>query len=483
MKNESSREKLRRFFQKNTSQSFYLRQIAQKLKVDPGNASRILNSLVDKGYLTKLKKGNMVYFSSSKRKAEVEDEDLGKRVNKWLKDHKKDYVKLVQTLIQTSSVSGEDPEDRIAEHIYYKVVEMGLKVEVVFKDKRRPNMVIQLEEQQNKKMNNFLLLGHLDTVGVSDLEDWRYYPFSGHKSGGRVYGRGAIDMKAGIVCELFTLKLIQDLGINLPVNPRILLVSNEEGGSTASPIFDVGMEFLIEEGLVEGVGAIYGYGGSYNVGIGHRGVLRIRIVVNGEAFHTGSVKWQEQSKGVNAVTAMAEILLKLENMKLPRTKHSGFPKHSNIITPGTMILHGGTAVSMVPEKCESVVEVRYLPGLKIRKVYSAIKEIVEKIAKKRGVRVDLRKFVDIPAVCLSPQDEVVKLVKDSVDNVYKQPVSVRGCGPANESFMLIQKGIPTVIFGPIGAHAHADNEFVDIKSLAKTVKVYLNVLQNAECLC
>lgn len=101
------------------------------------------------------------------------------------------------------------------------------------------------------------------------------------------------------------------------------------------------MEFLIKNNFIHGKAAIYGYGGSYNIGIGHRGVLRLRIQTHGENVHTGSLKWQNKEKGVNAVSGMAEIILALENLKLPQTKHPSFPKHQNVITPGTMILHGG----------------------------------------------------------------------------------------------------------------------------------------------
>ena len=101
------------------------------------------------------------------------------------------------------------------------------------------------------------------------------------------------------------------------------------------------------------------------------------IATKGEAVHTGSLKWQQKEKGINAVTAMAEILLALENLELPKTEHPSFVKHGNVITPGTMILHGGTAVSTVPDYCESVVDIRYLPGVEIDKVEQQVREIAE----------------------------------------------------------------------------------------------------------
>ena len=138
-----------------------------------------------------------------------------------------------------------------------------------------------------------------------------------------------------------------------------------------------------------------------------------------------------------------------------------------------MILHGGAVVSMVPDKCESVVEVRYLPGFNVKRIEKKLREIAEKMASGRGLRVEISKFVDISAVCLSSDEKLVKQVKSFVEQVYKKSVSVRGYGPANESFMLIKRGIPTLVFGPMAGDAHSKSEYVNISSLSKTILEYL----------
>lgn len=470
------------FFQKNPGQRFYLRELSRKLKADPGNLSRVLKVLAERGLLEKIEEGNLAFFSLKSSPTGENPPPIlpdEAHLKAYLRGMEPELVKFCQNLIRTPSVSGVDPEERIAELIFNKASQLGLFPRIIAKDRRRPNLVIDLDEKKNTSRPHFLLVGHMDTIGIGEIDNWRYYPFSGHISGGLLYGRGAIDMKSGIACELFTLKAIKDLKLNLPVSPRILLVSNEEGGSTATSIFDQGMDYLVQEGFVQGTAAIYGYGGSYNVGIGHRGVLRLKVTTKGESIHTGTLKWQEKERGANAVTAMAEILLSLENLELPKAEHPSFPKHGNVITPGTMILHGGTAVSTVPDLCESVVDIRYLPGVKIGEIEEKIKAIAERIAQRRGIRVDLKSFVNIPAVSLSPSEKIVEIVSQASEQVYGHRVSTRGSGPANESFMLIRKGIPTVVFGPLGNGAHADNECVNLSSLPKTIEVYLRTMAQA----
>ncbi len=466
------RDKTLDLLRKRPGQRFHVRELARLLEVDPGNLSRTLKLLEVEDLLKKTQEGRQVYYSLSARTKELGFNP--EAVRKELKNLEKELIKFTQDLIRIPSVSGENPEEKIAEFIHSTAGSFGLESRLVFKDRFRPNVVIETDP---RKKENFLLIGHMDTIGIGEISQWKYYPFSAHIAGGRMYGRGTSDMKAGIACELFTLRLIKELDLNIPFNVKLLLVSNEEGGATSAPIFEQGLEYLIDEGHVEGEAAIYGYGGSYNIGIGHRGVLRVRIKTFGEGVHTGSVKWQKKEKGVNAVTGMAEILLALEGLKLPQVEHEDFPGKNNVITPGTMILHGGSAVSTVPDYAESVVDVRFLPGVNMDTIYHKIKEAAERVIIKRGgLKVSLEKFVEIPAICISRTEKIVETLSHSCEDVYGKPPSARGTGPANESFMLIRKGIPTVTFGPIGGGPHAANEFVNIDSLAKTVEVYIRTI-------
>jgi DNA-binding transcriptional ArsR family regulator len=257
------------YFNERPNQKFYLRELSRKLKLDAGNLSRALNSLVEKNLLLKAKEGNLTFFSINPTKLDS-DKTSGLLESKELKNYlskiEPDLIKFCQSLIRVPSVSGENPEEKIAQFIFSRSKELGLVPKIISKEHRRPNVVIDLYHKTDSTKPNFFLVGHMDTIGVGEIDNWRYYPFSAHPSGGRIYGRGAIDMKAGIACQIFTLKMIKDLNINLPANPRVVLVSNEEGGSASTPIFDLGMEYLIEEGLIDGIAAIYCYGGSYNVG-------------------------------------------------------------------------------------------------------------------------------------------------------------------------------------------------------------------------
>ena len=130
VKFSSQTKKVQDLFKKQPKEQFYLREIARKLKVDPGNLSRTLNNLVNQGILTKSKQGNLVYFSYNLGKhLDFSSEVFLKssKVKEYFKKIEPEVIKFCQNLIRTPSVSGEDPEVRIARLIYEKAKAIGIR--------------------------------------------------------------------------------------------------------------------------------------------------------------------------------------------------------------------------------------------------------------------------------------------------------------------------------------------------------------------
>lgn len=135
----------------------------------------------------------------------------------------------------------------------------------------------------------------------------------------------------------------------LNISIQLACVVDEESGACSS----IGVRYLLDRKLISGSGAIYVYPGT-NVTIGHRGLLRLTIDVNGENVHTGSVEWNTKKKGANAVrfyfisnfifcfvfifkqsTALARILIALEDYAWNNDKDPSFPDLTLTVTPGT----------------------------------------------------------------------------------------------------------------------------------------------------
>ncbi len=241
-----------------------------------------------------------------------------------------------------------------------------------------------------------LFVGHMDTVAVGDPASWTVDPFGGEIRGGRLYGRGACDNKAGIAIAVILLAVLQEWSSELPGRVLLCCVPDEESGATGK----IGITPLLDEGLLDAGQAIYTYPGLDLLSIGHRGVLRVQVVTRGEATHTGGEAWERGEKGANAATALAELLLALEQWQPAFEPHPAFPGRRPVVTPGTL-LSGGGMVSMVPDRAEATVDLRLLPGQQGDALLAEMRQIGEGIAARRaGIRFEWEKLVELPAVSI-----------------------------------------------------------------------------------
>lgn len=396
----------------------------------------------------------------------------------FAKQYQEQALSFLEDLIRIPSVNGRDPETPVAQRIMIEAEKLGLRAKLVGAEEDRLNVLVEV----GGGTKGFGFIGHMDTVAEGQHDLWRFSPFEGQVSDGKMYGRGTADNKAGIVCALFALALQKDRGL-IPKNRGKLLLAgvvDEEAGAS-SPL---GVRYLLDEGYLEINAAIYTYASDV-ICVGHRGLLRLIIRTKGEAVHSGSVEWDRGIDGVNAVAGLAAVLLKLESLELDYSPHPAFPGLSAKITPGTLIA-GGDWEGMVPGWAEAVVDIRLMPGQSADEVRTSINEIVDdEIAKRPGLSVEISEKARLPGVSIAKDHKLVKLAEHYTQQVTGKTWDAVGAGPANEGYMLIQAEIPTLCgFGPTGGNAHAADEWVDVSSLASTIAMYSGIandyLNNSE---
>jgi len=376
----------------------------------------------------------------------------------------------LQDLVRIPSVNGRDTERAVAERIVEEGKKLGLKSTLVAKDNDRPNAFVAYGNGNN----GFALIGHIDTVAEGKLEDWTSQPFEAAIRGGKMYGRGTADNKAGIACGLYTMKMMQDMEMIDLENQQVILagVVDEESGA-CSPL---GVRYLLDEGYLNAKGAIYAYASDI-VCIGHRGLLRLEVTTYGESVHAGLATWHNRDEGENAVTGLAEILVELEKMKIATSPYPGFEHLGFTITPGT-IISGGDYASIVPNKSSAMVDIRLLPGQEKEAVMEKVNNVIENVKKRRaGLGTEIVLKVDIPGAAIPVDHPLALIAQDYTEAIHGRRWEIKGAGPGNEGYMLIGAGIPTLCgFGPIGGNPHAPNEWVDIQSLTKTAAIYAGII-------
>jgi succinyl-diaminopimelate desuccinylase len=183
-------------------------------------------------------------------------------------------------LLQIPSVNGVNDEVVIAEAIAAEARTLGLHAQIVGDNPLRPNVIVSTASEGQ---TGLLLLGHLDTVPAGDERNWTHPPFSGTVADGKIYGRGAIDTKGGMTAALYTLAALADTeGALATGRAQLIGVPDEESGATGT----LGIKYLANNGLLSGLGAIYAYSGD-QITLGHRGVIRYRLVCGGQSVHSG----------------------------------------------------------------------------------------------------------------------------------------------------------------------------------------------------
>lgn len=377
-----------------------------------------------------------------------------------------EMVDCCSRLLRIPSVNGAHNELAIAEALAAQARNLGLHVQIIGENPRRPNVIISTAADGR---TGLLLIGHLDTVPPGDEGSWTHPPFAGILADGKIYGRGAIDTKGGMTAALYALAALALVEGALEAGrAQLVCVPDEESGATGT----LGIKFLHDRGLLSGLGAIYAYSDD-QITLGHRGLVRYRVVCHGEAIHTGALEWQDQTAGTNAVTGMARLLLELEQLDMPYSRTKYFERFKALVTPGTVI-QGGVSVNIVPDACEALVDVRITPEFDRERVEKLLDDCIATVLHERPkLRFDYELLNYAPAAISDEGAAIVSTLESAVQDVKGQTPERVVAGPANEGYLLIERGIPTICgFGPRGANAHAIDEYVEAASLGDTAAIF-----------
>jgi len=331
--------------------------------------------------------------------------------------------------------------------------------------RERQNVVCHLGPDRFRK--SLILNGHMDTV--EPAADWTMDPFAAEIKDGKLFGLGALDMKASLSAYLFAVQAL--LGEKVKLDGRLTLefVVDEESGA-ASPY---GTKFLLQKGIIAKA-ALIGEPGTGKIAIGHRGGYRFRLTTVGEAVHTGTSVWEKKVKGRNAILDMAKVACALQKIELPYKPARAFLGRIPVFTFPTKI-EGGKTINMVPDRCSAEGDVRLMPGNSDKQVRMWIEDCLKQTCPE--IVYEITDLTYVPSVEIAKHEEIVDLtVKNCIEVLGRKP-KILGAGPWNDAWMLITRGIPAICgFGPDGDNVHAADEYVDLKSLRQVTEIYARLI-------
>lgn len=351
--------------------------------------------------------------------------------------------------INPDLVPGAAGEAPIAQYVADWLTEAGLIVTIDEPAPGRPNVIGVVRGSGGGR--TLMLNAHMDTVGVAGMTD----PFTPRVEGNRLYGRGAYDMKGSLAACL--LAAVHAKALNLRGDVIITAVSDEEYAS-------IGTASIVNRWRADA--AIVTEPSHLNLCVAHRGFVWLEVETQGIAAH-GS----RPELGVDAIAKMGHVLVGLE--ALDRTLRAA-PPHPLLHTGSlhASLISGGQELSSYPARCLLQVERRTIPGETTAIVEDQIQTILDQVAAtdpqfKATVRTTL---VRDPFE-IAQDAPIVELLQRQIQQQLGHAPQIYGDKPWMDTAILSAAGIPSVIFGPIGAGAHAIEEWVDLESVAQCTDV------------
>ncbi|SAK56954.1 acetylornithine deacetylase [Caballeronia ptereochthonis] len=321
----------------------------------------------------------------------------------------------------------------------------------------KANLFATLPAANGDTANGVLLSGHTDVVPVAG-QAWSLDPFDPVVRAGRLYGRGACDMKGFIGVALGLVPLLSRRPLREPLH--LAFSFDEEVGCLGLPLL---LAELAERGI-RPRGCVVGEPTDMRPVVAHKGNNGYRCCVRGHAAHSSLAP-----HGVNAIEYAAQLICRIREIADTLRRDGPFDDAFAVpyATAQTGLISGGNALNTVPGQCEFQFEYRNLPGDDPEHLY----ELVARFARERlepqmravaaGARIDFEKIGTTVALDVDEEAAITRLVRALCDDT-----AVRKVAYGTEAGLFARAGVPTVICGPGSIDdAHKADESVALDQL------------------
>ncbi len=391
-----------------------------------------------------------------------------------------EMTETLRQLVRIPSVTGQ--EGKAQEFIRKEYEKLGIEVKSFEADRHkiqnhpafndsglsfsgRPNIIGILQGDRGKK--SLILNGHVDTASPEPIKAWTRDPWGGDVEGARLYGNGAMDMKAGCVANIFALKILERIGVKPQGSVLLQSVIEEEagGGGTLSCL----LEGYTADGML--ISEPYPF-----VCIARAGLVYFRIKVEGKTAHGGRAHF-----GVNAIGKMLRIYQALEALDEMRGRTVRFPllekwsgRACNLST--SRMSAGSWIPSTVAGTAELEGRISFIPGESRKKIKELLEETVHQVAEADPWLREHPPIVEYFSFQTDPEywdaaNPFVTTVSDAAQEIFESKIELQGRPSAADTRFAQYFGFPAVTFGPAGENPHGADEFVDLDSLEKVTQV------------
>lgn len=400
---------------------------------------------------------------------------------------KTEFIAFTQQLVRTPSLPGQ--EQAVQQKIMHKLTSLGLDVDIVESKKEelqhhpafnddgipfrdRLNVIgrwrAQSQDSAAAQARSLILNGHVDVVSPGSEDLWQNSPWSGKIENGRLFGRGACDMKSGLAAAIFAVQALQHLGLQPGKDVLIESVIGEESGG-------VGTLTTLLKGYRADAAIILEPTGMALCPV-QSGALTFRLKIRGKAAHAALKK-----SGVNAIEKLLPIMQAIE--ALEKARHSNYsndlfddPHCIAPISIGT--IHGGNWHSSVLEALSLEGRLGVFPGESTEQAKAAFSGAILRAANEDSWLSAHPPVIEwfegqFESGETPIESAIVQALQQSHAATRKTQAKIRGVPYGSDLRLFTNHGhIPAVLYGPGDVrHAHAVDESIDLTEVIDCTKV------------
>jgi acetylornithine deacetylase len=337
----------------------------------------------------------------------------------------------------------------------------------------KANLFATLPAQNGATTGGIILSGHTDVVPV-DGQDWESPPFAATERDGKIFGRGACDMKGFIAVVLALIPEFKKLSLSQPIH--FAFSYDEEIGCLGAP-------HMIADIKKRGINAnacIVGEPTDMRPVVAHKGKQSFRCSVHGIAAHSSLT-----TQGCNAIEHAADLICFIRRMTDEFNQNGPFDQFYDVpfTTLTTNLIKGGNAYNTIPSLCEFIFEFRNLPQDNPKLIRDKIKKYIseELLPKMKKENAEANIVLDTIGGAPGLEASEDALITQLARKISQEKATIK-VAYATEAGMFQEADIPTILCGPGSIEqAHRANEYVTLEQLQKCEKFLSETIQSICC--
>lgn len=370
-------------------------------------------------------------------------------------------ISLTQRLLQFPTEDPPGYEIEMAQFVHATAQMMGMESKLDEFQPDRVNVIARVKGDGSKPA--LVFSAHFDTMTIGSVKNgetaWTHPPFGGEIHDGKIYGRGASDMKSGMAAMIIAAQQIMESQAQLKGDLILALSAGESSNC-------IGAKRMLEQGDIDDAGAIIvSEPSSLRILVAETGTWWIKATATGVPGHSSGATGG-LGTGSNAILKLVNLINNLQEFRFDVETHPllGDPT----ISIGT--IQGGTAVNQTPDHAELGIDVRFLPGMTVEQMLPLLQSAA-------GPDVEFETIDLKPPVEIAPDHPLVALTEKAVENRLGAVDPVGGVAYYSDAVIFSPAlDIPRVIIGPgeLGFSGIVD-EYVEIEKLVAATEIYQQI--------